>query len=283
MRLSIYPMKYYIPPCIIAALFIFSPPVLAPYGLWSHTLSACDDTLLALLTSNDPTSEFSQGIRDFNKALTLLGGSLKEQKRDELPARLEKVMESWLAFSNKFNVNPPDEARQDTTWPTKMNEAAERIGRIRKLTLAQEVSKAHDEVLALSGRLGMFFEAVGMSELKRRFLAGSEMVIRLEQDRIAGRYELMKSTCASLTGWLTEFRPSLTGDAIPPFERSRNAVSALKIELGGNPAAFQAHLGQLVQQIEANIMDMRARVLMHEWFPAASSTSGTASPTGNIK
>ncbi|HNW36185.1 MAG TPA: hypothetical protein PKM25_14700, partial [Candidatus Ozemobacteraceae bacterium] len=236
MRLSLSLKKHSLLPWLIAGLFIFSPAILAPGGSPGYTLSACDDTLLALLTSNDPTSEFSQGIRNFNRSLTLLGGSLKEKKSDELPARLEKVMESWLAFSNKFNVNPPDEARQDTAWAAKMSEAAERIGRIRKLTQDQKIGEAHDQVLALSGRLGMFFEAVGMSELKRRFLAGSEMVTRLEQDRVAGRYESMKSTCASLTGWLSEFRPSLTGDAIPPFERSRNTVSALRIELGGNPA-----------------------------------------------
>ncbi|MBP7632905.1 hypothetical protein KBA41_01950 [Candidatus Ozemobacteraceae bacterium] len=254
--------NYYITIYILLASIIFSFSSAVPAG-------ACDDTLISLMTSNDPYSAFSQGIREFNRSLNLLGTSLKYKELDAVPGNLVKVMEAWLAFSNKFNVNPPDAAREDITWPAKMSEAAERIGRIRTLVEEKNYTEAHDAVLALSGRLGIFFEAVGMSPVKRRFLTGSELLIRLEQDRLGNRFQGMKSTCASFTAWLTEFRPTLASDAIAPYERILDAVGRLDTMLDGDPASASRSLGSLVKVIDACVMDLRARVLMREWFPPA--------------
>lgn len=250
------------------------------FGATAHS---CDDTLLALLTANDPNSEFSTGIRDFNRSLALLGTALNARRSAELPADLEKVMESWLAFSNRFNVNPPEVAREDVAWPAKMQEAAERIGNIRKLVAEQNYGDAHDAVLALSGRLGMFFEAVGMTPIKRRFLAGSELLARLEQDRVANRFAGMKTTCASITGWLNGFRSTLASDALPPFDRTARAVSQLSLTLDVPTASQPFEIEWLVKHIEANITDLRARVLMREWFPPAPSAGIKATGTGGLK
>lgn len=241
------------------------------FTVFPGSIDACDDTLIALMTSNDPNSEFSLGIKEFNRSLNLLGTSLKYKELDAVPGHLEKVMEAWLAFSNKFNVNPPEAAREDITWPAKMNEAAERIGRIRKLIEEKSYTEAHDAVLALSGRLGIFFEAVGMSPVKRRFLIGSELLIRLEQDRIGNRFRGMKSTCASFTTWLTEFRPTLASDALAPYNRITDAVGRLDTLLDGEPASSSQQLEPLVKLIDACVTDLRARVLMREWFPPAPS------------
>ncbi|HEY9071677.1 MAG TPA: hypothetical protein VIV61_15555 [Candidatus Ozemobacteraceae bacterium] len=242
--------------------------------------AACDDTLLALMTANDPNSEFSQGIREFNRSLAELGSALKADKPDDLDGKLEKVMESWLAFSNRFNVNPPEVARLDVAWPAKMRETAERVGRIRKLMQEGKHLPAHDEILSLSGRLGMFFEAVGMTDLKRRFLACSEILTRLEQDRLAGRLSGVRASCASLTAWLVDFRPKLASDAIPPFERSLQAAAELDAVLAGTEnASPSARVEELAKQIDANVLDLRARVLMREWFPPAPDrASGTEQP-----
>lgn len=247
------------------------------------TVHACDDTLIALLTASDPNSAFSQGIREFNRSLSLLGTSLNARKTDELPAHIEKVMETWLAFSNKFNVNPPEVARGDTAWSAKMNETADRIGQIRKLIAGEKIGEAHEAVLSLSGRLGMFFEAVGMSPIKRLFLRGSDLLTRLEQDRVAFRFTEMKTTCASLTDWLNGFRPTLASDALPPFDRTIQVVSRLSLELGDAPASQPAQIEELVKNIEANVIDLRARVLMREWFPPAPSVGIKATDSGGLK
>ncbi len=230
---------------------------------------ACDDTLISLMTANDPNSAFSLGIKEFNRSLNLLGTALRYNELDAVPGHLVKVMEAWLAFSNKFNVNPPEAAREDIAWAAKMSETAERIGRIRRLIEEKKHVEAHDAVLALSGRLGIFFEAVGMSPIKRRFLIGSELLIRLEQDRVGSRFENMKSTCASFTAWLTEFRPTLASDALAPYDRIIDAAGRLDIMLDGDPASSSRQIEALVKLIEASVLDLRARVLMREWFPPA--------------
>lgn len=261
MRLNKYCIISYIP----FALAFFSISSALP-------ARACDDTLISLMTSNDPNSAFSLGIKEFNRSLNLLGTALKYKELEQVPGSLVKVMEAWLAFSNKFNVNPPEAAREDITWAAKMNEAAERIGRIRKLVEEKNYTDAHDAVLALSGRLGIFFEAVGMSPIKRRFLTGSELLIRLEQDRVGNRFQEMKSTCASFTAWLNEFHPTLASDALAPYNRIIDAAGQLDTVLDGEPASSSRQLEMLVKFIEANVLDLRARVLMREWFPPAPAT-----------
>ncbi len=271
--------RYY----IIISIYFASLVVFCSSSL---PVEACDDTLISLMTSNDPNSAFSQGIKEFNRSLNLLGTSLKYKEFDAVPGYLVKVMEAWLAFSNKFNVNPPEVAREDITWSAKMNEAAERIGRIRKLVEEKSYTEAHDAVLALSGRLGIFFEAVGMSPIKRRFLTGSELLIRLEHDRIGNRFRGMKSTCASFTAWLTEFRPTLASDALAPYNRIIDVVGRLDALLDEDPASFSRKLEAHVKVIEACVMDLRARVLMREWFPPAppndpGKTGSASSPLNN--
>lgn len=270
MRLREYDIIYYI--CIVLAVFSVAVP---------GTAGACDDTLISLMTSNDPNSTFSLGIREFNRSLNLLGTALRYRELDAVPGNLVKVMEAWLAFSNKFNVNPPEAAREDIAWAAKMSEAAERIGRIRKLVDEKRFTEAHDAVLALSGRLGIFFEAVGMSPIKRRFLTGSELLIRLEQDRVGNRFQGMKSTCASFTAWLAEFRSTLASDAVAPYNRIIDAAGRLDALLDGEPASSSRQIEALVKLIEASVLDLRARVLMREWFPPAPDaiTGETGSDT----
>ena len=136
--------------CLLGFLGIGSP-------VWG-----CDDTLLTFLTADDPEGAFSKGIRELNKALSNLGNALNERLADQYQPLMVILMERWLGFSNRFLVNPPEKARGDVKWQSKMEECARRIGQIRRFITEDRIQAAHDATLALNGYLGVFFEAMGL-------------------------------------------------------------------------------------------------------------------------
>ncbi len=242
------------------ALACLLTPLAAP-------LRACDDTLMTLLTSSDPKSEFSRGIRQFNRDLTSLGTALKEHRNTEVEGLLGKVMESWMQLSNRFAVSPPDEARGDPNWVAKMQDTAARIGSIRKAIQAGETFQAHNEVLALSNHLGSFFDSVKMSESYRLFLRMSDLFFQLEQLSPAGDPQALRPVVASLTGFLRDLEPRLATETLAPFRASLAALDALDTALAsGTPS--QAVRAGMIQNAKDNYLSLRSRILMMEWFPA---------------
>ncbi|NLI77622.1 MAG: erythromycin esterase family protein [Candidatus Riflebacteria bacterium] len=237
-------------------------------------LGACDDTLMTLLTASDPKSEFSRGIRQFNRDLTGLGTALKERRDTEVEGLLGKVMESWLQLSNRFSISPPDEARGDPGWAAKMQDTATRIGSIRKAIQAGETFQAHNEVLALSNHLGNFFDSVKMSESYRLFLRMSDLFFQLEQLSPAGDPQAMRPVVASLTGFLRDLEPRLASEARPPYRAAVATLDALDATLASQTTSQAVRAG-LIQNAKDDYLSLRSRILMMEWFPAVQPPGGS--------
>lgn len=150
-------------------------PVLALFCVFaSSAVFSCDDTLIVLLTARNPKSEFAKTIRKFNTDLSILGTALKEGKKNNYQAELNNVMKSWLDFSKTYMTNPPEEAKNDRNWVKKTSHTAKIIGEIRQDTLKGNYYEAHNKVLGLSGYLGKFFEAFGVSAEKQIFVTVSD-------------------------------------------------------------------------------------------------------------
>ncbi len=227
----------------------------------------CDDTLMTLLTSTDPKSEFSQGIRRFNLDLTALGTALKNPlNQGPFDPLLGRLMESWLTLSNRFSFTPPEEARGDPRWIEKMQGTADRLGRIRAALKAGERQQAHDQILELSIHLGTFFESVKMSESYRIFLRVSDQFSRLEQLALHGDREGMPAAIGSITEFLRDLRPRLATETLPPFERTMESLEALANTIAGQVGSTSLDL--LVQRSRDQFLTLRSHILMMEWFPS---------------
>jgi|GEM_PF-773440 len=240
---------------------------------------ACDDTLLALLTFEDPQSVFSVGIRNFNRDLSALGTALKAKQIDQYDPLMQKVMDSWLEFSNKFAVNPPDIARNDKDWASKIRDTGERIGIIRKLIASKEFTQAHDNVLTLSGKLTSFFSAIGMSVLKKSFLQASELFINMEQELSTQETIKIQTSLASFSIILESLSTKLNDSSKRVWERIKTSTADFKILLSKNPPEFSKSALKILTTIKSDFTELRSHILMNEWFPSipdspASSTGG---------
>lgn len=234
-------------------------------GFGPQPAKACDDTLVMLLTAKNPNSEFSKAIRKVATYLTFLGATLKAGLKKDFSAELQPVMDAWMEFTTRYMTNPPEEAKSDKNWAAKVRQTSETIGQIRKLILAGERLKAHDQVLELSSHIGLFFEAVGINPEKQLFLETSTNLTVFEQKVLADEKAPALAALASLTLNLQNFKK-----IIP--EVAASSAASLEISLAGLNEKIASHskisiLDPEAVEIRTIFEELRSHILMKEWFP----------------
>ena len=228
--------------------------------------TACDDTLVMLLTAQNPGSEFSRVIRSFTTDLTALGLALKAMEKASYDSEMNKVMESWLEFSKKYMTSPPEEARNDLRWAIKTSETARSIGEIRRLVNEKQFIEAHDRVLDLNSRIGAFFEGFGVSDEKQLFIAASTNLTSLERALLNSDKEGAASLVKELEKNLGSFTPLL---ATSTENREKDAEKLL-LELAADIEQSETltALDAKQQQLRTIFEEMRSQILLREWFPS---------------
>lgn len=228
-------------------------------------LIGCDDTLVMLLTAQNPGSEFSRVIRSFNSDLTVLGLALKAMEKVSYDQEMAKVMDSWLEFTKKYMTNPPEEARNDLRWADKTSATARSIGEIRRLINEKKFTEAHDRVLELNGKMGAFFEAFGVSDEKQLFISASTNLTNLERALLGDDKAASVHLVQELTRNLESFTP-LLGDKTDNRKDDAHKLLlelAADIELNSSLKALDAKQ----QQLRTIFEELRSQILMREWFP----------------
>lgn len=226
---------------------------------------ACDETLVMLLTAQNPASEFSKTIRSFTTALSVLGTALKNGQKDNYDAEIAQVMNAWLEFSKRYMTSPPEEARNDRNWAKKTSETARFIGQIRKSLSDKNFTAAHDQVLDLSSKIGAFFEAFGVSDEKQLFIKTSTNLTNLERYLLNHEFSAAKALSAELKNNLDEFAPM-----VPDLYAGNVASTALLIANLENLIEKKRPTGETdagIQELKAAFEALRSFILMHEWFP----------------
>lgn len=244
---------------LIAATFLVT-------GAASMPVFACDDTLVMLLTAQNPASEFSKTIRSFTSTLTVLGSALKEQKKASYDSEMKQVMDSWLEFSKRYMTSPPEEARNDRQWAEKTSDTAKFIGDIRRLVAENKFSEAHNKTLELSGRIGTFFEAFGVSDEKQIFIKTSGNLTTLERLVLAADFNGAASLTVELTANLKEFTPLLNGSFTAEISATEKLIADITKGLEGRAAPAQLDIN--IQELKNSFEALRSHILMREWFPA---------------
>ena len=227
---------------------------------------ACDDTLVMLLTAQNPASEFSKTIRSFTNTLTVLGSALKEQKKASYDSEMKQVMDSWLEFSKRYMTSPPEEARNDRQWAEKTSNTAKFIGDIRRLVAENKFSDAHNKTLELSGRIGTFFEAFGVSDEKQIFIKTSGNLTNLERLVLKSDFAGAASLTVELNANLKEFVPLLNGSFTTEISAAEKLID--DITKGLESRTSPAQLDIIIQELKNSFEALRSHILMREWFPA---------------
>ena len=248
-----------------AKTLIAAVTLLAAGTAWIPAI-ACDDTLVMLLTAQNPASEFSKTIRSFTSTLTVLGSALKEQKKANYESEMKQVMDSWLEFSKRYMTSPPEEARNDRQWAEKTSNTAKFIGDIRRLVAENKFSEAHNKTLELSGRIGTFFEAFGVSDEKQIFIKTSGNLTNLERLVLAADFSGAASLTAELAANLKEFVPLLNGSFTAEINTTEKLIADITKGLADRTAPAQLDIN--IQELKNSFEALRSHILMREWFPA---------------
>jgi hypothetical protein len=271
------------PPRIFRYLpVLFLAVILALSGI--PAVTACDDALLLLLTASDPESDFTKAIRALNQEIGNLGETLNLRRQENYASYLEKLMESWMQFSNRFSVNPPEMAKNDAKWPDKMKDIGMSIGGIRKAIHETHIQQAHDETLALSVKILNLFEAVNMSSIKRAFLYGSRLLEQLGQSRAKRDPETFGVYLGQFNELLATFTPQISSLTASTHHKM---VLTLKVLKGSTttPESFDnPQIPFFLTELEHGFKHLRTLTLAREWFPGialpqtASATLASGTP-----
>ena len=238
--------------------------ILMLFIITSTYLFACDDTLIMMLTAKNPAGEFSKVIRAFSSNLTNLGLALDQNKVEDIPINLKNVMASWLNFTKAYACNPPKEARNDTNWISKIKKTSKEIGLIRSLVTTGKRLKAHDMVLDLSSKMGMFFEGFGISKEKQMFIDTSAHLTRFEMFFRQNNKEKMKLNLKQLKQDLNKFQKSLPKEAQESNLRAKNILASITWQL--NNKINSASMTILIDKSKTTFQELRSHILMKEWF-----------------
>lgn len=242
--------------------------LLAISCLIANSIFACDDTLVMLLTSKNPTSEFSKSIRIFMNSLTVLGTALKYTKKNDYDSEIKSVLDAWMDFSKKYMTNPPEEAKNDRNWIEKMSKTARKIGEIRKLVNNKNYLVAHNGVLELSNTIGTFFEAVGVTDEKQVFLTTSADLNDLQR-LIENQYtNEANEKIVKIRQDLDSFIKYLSEEDYSSASNTSNLIDSVSYTLA-NKESHQ-DIDSLVSKLRTSFEELRSKILMQEWFSEES-------------
>ena len=262
------PARFFFPAFFLMATILGFAPT------WPPPAEACDDAVLALLTSEDREGSFGKGLREFNRLLTVLGGELKTPRTMSFASPLEAVMSYWIGFSNRWALNPPEMGNNDPNWGRKFNTISDRIGRIRALIREQKLLEAHDEVLAVSDSLSGFFAHANLSPLRRSLLKCEESFAELERHAASRNATQALVVTQELITLVGTFSALLTPDSKPLFEQARSRLDEVRDH-------FQAQASDsvsLLAQAREEFRNFRSRLLVSEWFPGLKPANGRIAP-----
>ncbi len=230
--------------------------------------TACDDTLVMLLTSQNPASEFSQIIRVFTNELSVLGTTLKMGKKENYDQELNKVMNAWLEFSKRYMNNPPEEAKNDRRWVEKTSQTARIIGEIRRLVGEKKILEAHNQVLDLSSHIGAFFEGFGISNEKQLFIKTSTNLTQLEKWIMQNDRKQCEPILLQMSASLAEYQSYLPEIASASHFEADRLLRLFTEEIASDRST--AELETSLQKLKSAFDELRSHILMREWFPAVN-------------
>ncbi len=230
----------------------------------ANPLFACDDTLIMLLTAKNPNSEFSKSIRTFMNSLTVLGTALKYTPKDSYEPEIEGMLSAWMEFSKKYMTNPPEEAKNDRQWVSKINNTAKKIGEIRKLVNDKQFLNAHNNVLELSNDVGSFFEAVGISDEKQVFITVSADLNDLQRFVNDKLYKESKEKLINIQKDLEDLNKYVSEDDRPSASNTALLIESVNQSINDNEPLEK--IDQNVSKLRTSFEELRSRILMNEWF-----------------
>lgn len=138
--------------------------LLAIFTFGCSQLLACDVNLLSLFAGTSQNDEFSRRTTEIARVLQNLGKNCFDNEKSA-PV-VKELLQRWVEFSNKYGQFPPEWARNDQNWRTKLADLADIVGSIHK-NHEKDPRQTHINAVKLSRRIAYLYEHMPMDKLAR--------------------------------------------------------------------------------------------------------------------
>lgn len=132
---------------------------------FSNPLIACDVDLMSLVSGKRPSNVFASNIGRLVKDVHKVGQNVF--KKEKVTVYLKKLMLSWVEFDTQYSQFPPEWAKSDVNWKTKIKTIANQIGKVKKLLSESKNVEAHVNILSISRKITGLLEYMPMSPKER--------------------------------------------------------------------------------------------------------------------
>jgi len=107
-------------------------------------VSACDDTVLMLVSGANPGDEFTGALLKMAQNLRDMASSLNAFNVESAQQLLNKVLGAWVSFDNRYSQNPPFRWKGDPRWTSRVKRLTDLLGVVRGHFQAGRYKPTHD-------------------------------------------------------------------------------------------------------------------------------------------
>lgn len=197
-------------------LFILLANVFAP-----RLLSACDSTLLELLTGSNAQETFSEKFLVISSKMQVTATLSQAFNHAAAEKMHHEVMDSWLYVASQITSNPPGSATADPGFHATVVNISRELGLIRQQLSRRELDHVHDQLEICVSRISLLAAMISGHQPMKDFLGFELLTLERRPQR-----QSFASSQAEIVA--TEFVKVLDGLNLPDTGAVAEKVTSLK-------------------------------------------------------
>jgi len=114
---------------------------------------SCDDTILTLISGQNPTDEFSGALLSMVRNLQSMASALTAYDEESARRFMETSMAGWLEFTVRYRSSPPPRWDKDPRWISRIDQVSELLGKLRRHFASGRPQASHDMIEGITTQM----------------------------------------------------------------------------------------------------------------------------------
>ncbi|MEW6709334.1 MAG: hypothetical protein AB1403_05860 [Candidatus Riflebacteria bacterium] len=224
-----------------------------------HTwCGACDTNLLSLISGSGAGDAFVEKSSQLVALSVKLGRNIETV--DSAKPVIQEIMNAWISFDNNYSQFPPEWAKKDDNWKSKLKKLADLIGQINSSMNTGDLNSAHNLVLEFSKKLTILYECMPKTKLGEQLYKISSNLLKLNELFVAkdtvGFSSLIDDTIASVVAASQELDENARNNTVP----MQKYLEELKSQAPKDEQAFNFQVKMIMMTIEDAYVKMNEQL-----------------------
>ncbi|HOY67430.1 MAG TPA: hypothetical protein PLP29_11105 [Candidatus Ozemobacteraceae bacterium] len=113
----------------------------------------CDDTILTLITGQNPADEFTGALLVLVRDLQKMASALTAYDEESARKLMETAMAGWLEFTVRYRPSPPPRWDKDPRWISRIDQISELLGNLRRHFVSGRPQASHDMIEGIATQM----------------------------------------------------------------------------------------------------------------------------------